>query len=245
MSNTVDRNIRKVGKKYKASITVNGKQVYVGTYESLNEARAARDKAEAKIAKKPHNQAVASKKTIAKYKRELIGKKFGKLTILDVYRERKGKKSAYRLLCRCDCGKETRPYLNSVIGPSAETVSCGCYQGESGKKVLNEYLYQGTRVTNFRTKARNKLGVKGVRLTKYGTYEVSITIKGEYKYLGTYKTLKAAKKARKEAEKEYILPLLKEFNKQAKYKVKIEEECNEAKDKRSPGEGARQVGQQK
>lgn len=220
MGNTVDRNIRKAGKRYKTYISVDGKQRYIGTYASLKEAREARDEAEAKIKRKPHNMLAASEKTLEKYKSELIGKKYGKLTILDVYQGRSRGKLVYRLICRCDCGKETRPYLNSVVGTKAETVSCGCYQGESGKKVLDEYLYQGTRITNLNTKARNKLGVKGVRLTKYGTYEVSITIKGEYKYLGTYKTLTAAKAVRKEAEKEFFEPLIKEFNKQAKYKVK-------------------------
>lgn len=216
---TVDRNIRKVGDKYKANVTINGKQKYVGTYPTLKEAQDARDQAEAKIVKKPHNMVVAGNERLKRYKKELIGKKFGKLTIKDVYKENKAGNSQYKLLCICDCGNTTSPYLHSVVGENAETVSCGCHQGESGKKVLDSYLYNGTRVTNLKAKARNKLGVKGVRLTKSGTYEASIYFKGKSKYLGTYKTLDEAAAARKEAEKELFDPIIEEFNKQAKYKV--------------------------
>ncbi len=216
---TVDRNIRKVGEKYKANVTINGKQKYVGTYPTLKEAQDARDKAEAGIVRKPNNKVIASEEKFKEYKKELIGKKYGKLTIKDVYRERRNGKAHYRLVCKCDCGNETRPYLSSVVGSNAETVSCGCYQGESGTKVLDSYLYDGTRVTNLKAKARNKLGVKGVRLTKSGTYEASIYFKGESKYLGTYKTLEEAKAVRKEAEKELFDPVIEEFNKQAKYKI--------------------------
>lgn len=222
-SDTVDRNIRKVGKKYKANVTINGKQKYVGTYPTLKEAQDARDKAEAEIVRKPNNKVVASEKKFKEYKKELIGKKYGKLTIKDVYRERRNGKAHYRLICKCDCGNETRPYLSSVVGSNAETVSCGCYQGESGTKVLDSYLYDGTRVTNLKAKARNKLGVKGVRLTKSGTYEAAISFKGERRYLGTYKTLEEAASARKEAEKELFDPVINDFNKTAKYKVKKEE----------------------
>lgn len=222
-SDTVDRNIRKVGKKYKANVTINGKQKYVGTYPTLKEAQDARDKAEAGIVRKPNNKVIASEKKFEEYKKELIGKKYGKLTIKDVYRERRNGRSHYRLVCKCDCGNETRPYLSSVVGSNAETVSCGCYQGESGTKVLDSYLYEGTRVTNLKTKARNKLGVKGVRLTKSGTYEATISFKGERKYLGTYKTLEEAASARKEAEKELFDPVIDDFNKTAKYKIKQEE----------------------
>ena len=216
---TVDRNIRKVGENFKANVTINGRQRYVGTYPTLKEAQDARDSAEAKIVRKPNNMVVASNERLKRYKEELIGKKFGKLTIQDVYRERKAGNVQYRLICKCDCGNTTTPYLRSVVGKNAETVSCGCYQGESGKKVLDSYLYSGTRVTNLKAKARNKLGVKGVRLTKSGTYEASIYFKGQSKYLGTYKTLDEAAAAREEAEKELFDPVIDEFNKQAKYKV--------------------------
>lgn len=48
-SDTVDRNIRKAGKKYKANVTINGKQKYVGTYKTLEEAASARKEAEKEL----------------------------------------------------------------------------------------------------------------------------------------------------------------------------------------------------
>jgi len=54
---------------------------------------------------------------------------------------------------------------------------------------------------------RNKLGVKHVRINKWGKYEVALTIKDKFTYLGSFETLEEAKivadDAAKKAHKEF------------------------------------------
>ena len=57
---------------------------------------------------------------------ELIGKKFGRLTVLEVFRTEKGAKQCR---CRCDCGKETTVYYSNLV--SGRTRSCGCLMKEN------------------------------------------------------------------------------------------------------------------
>ncbi len=49
----------------------------------------------------------------------------------------------------------------------------------------------------------NKLGVKGVRMTRHGRYRVSIRTDHKLIYLGVYETLAEAKKVREEATMKY------------------------------------------
>lgn len=221
---TVDTNIVKRGDKYKVSLVIKKKTVYIGSFDTLDEARIARDKARAERSKLKDGRTIRAEKRIDKLKKELIGKRVGKLTILDVFAETREGRRAYYLKCKCDCGNFTSPLMSTVIGDTANVVSCGCYREDKGKDTLNTYLYKGTRVTNLNYKPRSITGVKGVSRKPSGNYSAIINFKGKQIYLGTYSTLEDAKKARLAAEKKYFEPILKEFNEQAKYKVKIEEE---------------------
>ncbi|MSS19419.1 AP2/ERF family transcription factor [Pseudoramibacter porci] len=60
---------------------------------------------------------------------DLIGKKFGKLTVLDIFRTKKGAK---KCRCRCDCGKDTSVYYTNLV--SGRTKSCGCLMRQNQKK---------------------------------------------------------------------------------------------------------------
>ena len=58
---------------------------------------------------------------------DLIGKKFGRLTVIERLKEKKyGKQVTW--LCKCDCGKETIVTTGSLT--SHNTTSCGCYMRE-------------------------------------------------------------------------------------------------------------------
>lgn len=77
-------------------------------------------------------------KSLNKYKLELVGKTFGWLTVLDVYRSTVNPK--YRVcLCQCKCGIIKEICLTKVI--SGHTKSCGCYKrsGEMSKKASDWY----------------------------------------------------------------------------------------------------------
>ncbi|WP_311537285.1 hypothetical protein [uncultured Anaerococcus sp.] len=230
---TVERNIVKVNNRYYVKCSIAGKLVNFGSYETLEEARKVRDEAEKSRPSRSELMKEKNAERLKNLKEELIGKKYGMLTILDVYTEYVGKQLFYRLSCKCDCGNMTNPFMQAVVGKSAENVSCGCYQGKSGTKVLDTYLYKGTRVSNLQRKSKSRSGVKGVSKTKAGTYTAKITFQGKERYLGTYKTLEAAKEARREAEKKYFYPIIEEFNEQAKYKIEIKNSDSGKKKKKA------------
>lgn len=64
----------------------------------------------------------ANNKRPRKSIRELIGKHFGRLTVLNLYRPDKTKRSYF--LCQCDCGKVSIVRCYSL--KSGNTKSCGC-----------------------------------------------------------------------------------------------------------------------
>lgn len=225
----VDRGIDlKPNGRYRARVTNEKSRVeHVGTFDTLEEAINARDEAESKYKKIRKDRAdERRKKEIEKLKKELVGKKFGKLTILDVYKDSDDPKRNvynYRLLCKCDCGNEIRPLINHVVSPSATMVSCGCHRKEKSVETMNSYLFDGTRVTSLQKKPWGKTGVKGVYFSR-NKYIAEISIRKERKYLGSFDTLEEAAQARKEAEKKYFDPVIEEFNKQAIHKVEIKDD---------------------
>lgn len=73
--------------------------------------------------------------------RYLEGKRYGKLTIKRVIRE-KGKDS--RVECICDCGNITTPLLSRVI--NNKVYSCGCYRSEKSIKLRTKHGMAGTRI---------------------------------------------------------------------------------------------------
>ena len=64
--------------------------------------------------------------------KELVGKKFGRLEILA-----EGKTSQY-CICKCDCGNIGGYYISNVV--SGKTQSCGCFQKERVREILEEDL---------------------------------------------------------------------------------------------------------
>lgn len=70
-----------------------------------------------------------TKKNLAQ---EIIGKKFGKLTILETYTKRSGKTFKRYVVCKCDCGNKVTTRYDAL--KSGHTVSCGCYHLDICKK---------------------------------------------------------------------------------------------------------------
>lgn len=66
-------------------------------------------------------------------KLELIGKKFGKLLVLEEAESKRFKKSVVSMWkCICDCGKITITYGSELN--KGKVLSCGCYHRESVRK---------------------------------------------------------------------------------------------------------------
>ncbi len=55
---------------------------------------------------------------------EMVGKKFGKLTVRSLSEPNKYGHAMF--LCLCDCGRETITLKSSLTRPTKGTTSCGC-----------------------------------------------------------------------------------------------------------------------
>ena len=62
-------------------------------------------------------------------KKDVIGKRFGRLTVLRHKGE--SRPDRYHVICACDCGKEWTGYLYNLL--NGDTTSCGCYNIECVK----------------------------------------------------------------------------------------------------------------
>lgn len=60
--------------------------------------------------------------------KDIIGLKFGRLTVLKLAYTRRVSKTLYYYLCKCDCGKEHIVLKSSLL--NGLTRSCGCYNNE-------------------------------------------------------------------------------------------------------------------
>lgn len=71
---------------------------------------------------------------------DLLGKKFGMLTVVKLvdYKNRE-----YRWECLCDCGKTTRKSITSTRLRYGKTTSCGCKRQRNAE---NHHLWKGTGI---------------------------------------------------------------------------------------------------
>lgn len=102
--------------------------------------------------------------------RDLIGKRFGMLTVLGV--EREGKAKVMPLMrCACDCGKETTPQPYALL--RGVTTSCGCAHlakitkhgqayGKNGSKTYMAWSQMKARCDNPSNKFYADYGGRGI-----------------------------------------------------------------------------------
>ena len=83
---------------------------------------------------------MSKRQTLEERKKDLLGKKFGRLTVQDVipYINKKGNKKGYSAVCKCACGKETCVRLDSLLRGGSQ--SCGCLSKEIHYKVNSERM---------------------------------------------------------------------------------------------------------
>ncbi len=148
-------------------------------------------------------------------KLDLTGQKYGHLTILEPA-ENIGGRTAWR--CLCDCGQEV--VVKTCHLRNGHTKSCGCQNGLGGpRSALGLTYMDGTCVEMIRTRtvrSNNTSGTPGVDwMAKKQRWRASICFKGKRRYLGSFKKLEDAVKARKRAEDELFEPFLKEFSQTA------------------------------
>ena len=111
---------------------------------------------------------------------EYIGKKFGRLTIVEFSHKKQrysscGKKNGHDFYykCKCDCGNETISRIADLKNGKAS--SCGCYRLERTKEINKKYetaefwntklykIYAGikSRCFNIRNKRYTDYGARG------------------------------------------------------------------------------------
>lgn len=72
----------------------------------------------------------------------LIGRKFGRLTVIE--RAENYKNGSTRWLCRCECGKELILLRSSIV--SGHTKSCGCYSRDYHRETRYKHGGVNTRL---------------------------------------------------------------------------------------------------
>lgn len=144
-------------------------------------------------------------------RKDLVGRRFGRLTVTEYAGKRAG---MHRWKCLCDCGKETT--VGQTLLQSGKTKSCGCLQAAVYRENLK--LTDGTSVTLIRAAKSgrliksNKSGYNGVYFDKRrGLWVAQITFKNRTRYLGAFRELEDAVKARQRGEEIYD-EFLKQFD---------------------------------
>ena len=83
---------------------------------------------------------MGKKGTLEGYKQELVGKKFARLTVLDIqpYYTSTGKTNGFSAVCRCDCGNIKNVTVHCLL--KGTTTSCGCLQKEKARNNIKQAL---------------------------------------------------------------------------------------------------------
>ncbi len=144
---------------------------------------------------------------------DITGQVFGRLTVT-AYAGQKNTDSTWR--CRCTCGGETVVRRRALI--TGDTISCGCAKKEQdsinlqkGREHVEENLLVGGTFISIldRKPTKGRDLPKGVTFRrKRKVYEARIMLKDVHYFIGTYKDVATAERARKIAEEILYKPVL-------------------------------------
>ena len=148
-----------------------------------------------------NNHRVASCGCAKGNKKQLIGKRFGKLTVIADSGEKQG--TAKMWLCKCDCGNTVKVRTDSLTG--GKTISCGCYLYDkqriaalnAGKKIED---HTSSVFFNGKVSKNSKTGINGVAQLKSGLYRSYVGYKNKTYVLYQGPHISRATEPRKEAD---------------------------------------------
>ena len=83
-----------------------------------------------------------------------VGQKINRLTVLQQFPSRD--KGGIKFLVRCECGTEKMVRKSSIMGKSAQTVSCGCYLREHGNGKRGVHDPRGYLLARARERSKHK-----------------------------------------------------------------------------------------
>ena len=95
---------------------------------------------------------------------DMIGKRFGRLTVIEESSKRVGKSITY--ICRCDCGNVTKPIQGANLR-NGNTKSCGCLHEETMREILQKHGEKQTRLYRIWQNMKNRCRNKNVSCYKY------------------------------------------------------------------------------
>lgn len=110
--------------KWYALLTFKGKRIYLGSYDTIEEATQARKEGEKEYFKPAIEEFKMENPKRKRKNLDIVGKKFNMLTVLKELDNGK-------ILCRCDCGTVKEINKNNVI--QGTTKSCGCQRRKAHK----------------------------------------------------------------------------------------------------------------
>ena len=147
-------------------------------------------------------------------KKNLIGKRFGKLTVVEYIGKIDGKHNYWK--CLCDCGEYVyRP--TDKLTDGTECMCEACAEKHAAERMRENAGYVGgTQISRIRTDrpiATNSSGVRGVYFDRRtGRWRARLKFKGKLMSFGSYANFEDAVKARKQAEAEYFGEFLTQYN---------------------------------
>lgn len=133
------------------------------------------------------------------------GDRFGRLTAIEPTDKRECRAVVWR--CKCDCGNEAE--VRSTELTNGHTTSCGCYFTELHEQqgLKDRLTYTDDTCIEFlekisepRSTTSQDTGVRGVCMLKNGKYRATLKFRKKYYFLGDFKELNSAIKARKRGE---------------------------------------------
>lgn len=110
---------------------------------------------------------------------DLVGKKFGHLTVIAKSTER-GKQNQYIWLCQCDCGRQI--LATTSLPNSGQIVSCGHVRLERSKKNLRFTEARHQKQLNNRPPRTSKTGYRNISMTlRSGRWRYRVSIQYDHK----------------------------------------------------------------
>lgn len=154
-------------------------------------------------------------------RKDITGKRFGSLTAIkrsDRYIEILDRGKKYLWECQCDCG-EIVYRLPEKLRDDVNSACDKCLTERAVKAMVkNAGFVEGTqlkKIASTKPLSTSKSGVRGVFFNnRTGKWRAMLKFQGVNHYLGEYKDISDAVKARGRAEEEYFTPILERFGNQ-------------------------------
>lgn len=151
---------------------------------------------------------------------DLSGQVFGKLTVIGRSDKRspRGKRTTPLWECRCECGNITYKAKDTLTNPDLSMCAeCAAKYAAKSARAGAGFVdgTQLSKIRNMTPNAANTSGYRGIYYeSKFDRYRAQIIFKRKRYYLGTYKNIEDAIKARQRAEEELFGVFLENYEKE-------------------------------